>query len=76
MTLGGQVEQHRTAVFNKVKVTWPLSVGEAADAVAILDLEERDGGAIFVASRVEVSTHPPVERSTEEKDCDESLIAE
>ncbi len=50
MCLSGEVEEHRTTVTNSLNGRWPLSVGEAADAVAISDLHEGDGGALLVAS--------------------------
>jgi hypothetical protein len=54
----------------------PLSIAESANAVPIFDLKQGHGRTLFIASRVEVFVHPPMNRSTEEKDRNKPLIAE
>ena len=75
MTFFREVEQHCFIVTNWPSETSPLSVGKPADAVTISDLKKGDGRTFVVASRVEIFGHPPVDRSTVEKNCDNLLVA-
>jgi hypothetical protein len=71
-----EVKKESSIIINVLSFRRPLSVGESAYAVPIFDLKQGDGRTFVIASWVEIFAHPPIYRSTEEKDRNESLIAE
>jgi hypothetical protein len=72
-----QVEQHCITITNllTIIIRLPLSYSVAADAVTVFDFKQRDGWAFVIATRVEIFAVPPMNRSTEEKNSDKSLVA-
>ncbi len=72
--LVGEVEEHGTSITNVFTFRWPLSVGVASDAVTIFYLEQGDGGAFTVASRVEVYVLPAMLRSSVKQSCDSFFV--
>jgi hypothetical protein len=71
-----EVKKESSIILNVIFFRGPLSVAESAYAVPIFDLKQGYGRTLVIASRVEVIVHPPMNRSTEEKDRNKSLIAE
>jgi hypothetical protein len=71
-----EVKKESSIIINLISFRGPLSVAESANAVPIFDLKQGDGRTLVIASRVEVFVRPPMNRSTEEKDRNKSLIAE
>jgi hypothetical protein len=71
-----EVKKESSIIINVLSFRRPLSVGESAYAVPIFDLKQGDGRTLVITSRVKVIGLPPMNRSTEEKDRNKSLIAE
>jgi hypothetical protein len=71
-----EIKKESSIIINQSSLRGPLSVAESANAVSIFDLKQGDGRTFVIASRVEVFAHPSMNRSTEEKDRNKSLIAE
>ena len=71
-----EIKKESSTIINVTSFRVQLSVDESAYAVPIFDLKQGDGRTLVIASRVKVFAHPPMNRSTEEKDRNKSLIAE